>query len=523
MKNTLLLRIQLLPGLILLFLIMGCNQTKKTDLSKAAIIPKPVSVEATGKLFKISCETGIYLNTDSDDGLKTAEFLSATLSPSAGFEMPVNKVEILPEKGNIYMELSDDLSTLGDEGYKLIISEDLLSISAFKPAGLFYGVQTLLQVLPEKIYEPDSQSCQWYLPTGTITDYPEYEYRGSMLDVARHFFGVKDVKRYIDLLATYKMNILHLHLTDDQGWRIEIKSWPKLTEIGGSTEVGGGAGGFFTQEQFKEIVEYAQERFITIVPEFEVPGHSNAALASYAELNCDGKAPELYTGIEVGFSSLCTQNERTYEFVNDVVSELAAISPGPYIHIGGDESLSTEKEGYLYFINRVQEIVNAHGKKMIGWEEIASADILPGTIVQFWANEELAKEAVKKGNKIIMSPAKKIYLDMMYDSNSPLGLNWAAYIEVDTAFMWEPTTYVEGIGKENILGVEAPLWSETLTSIDNIEFMLFPRMPGYAEIGWSPPSGRNWKEYKKRLARQGKRFKALEINFYPSKKVNWVE
>lgn len=520
MRKNIFLRVQVLLSSILFFVLMSCTQNAKTDLAKAAIIPKPVSIEAGGESFKISCETGINYNSDSDEVMKIGQSLAKTLGPATGFEMEVS-YKTSPDKGSIFMKLSDDFSKLGDEGYKLAISKDLLTISAFKPAGLFYGMQTLLQVLPEKIYEPAAQNCQWYVPTGNITDYPRFDYRGSMLDVSRHFFGVEDVKRYIDLLATYKMNVLHLHLTDDQGWRIEIKSWPKLTEIGGSTEVGGGEGGFYTQEQFKEIVNYAKDKFITVVPEFEIPGHSNAALASYAELNCDGIARELYTGTEVGFSTVCTQNERTYEFVNDVIRELAAISPGPYIHIGGDESLSTEKDDYIYFITRVQEIVIAHGKTMIGWEEIAQADILPGTIVQFWADDEHAKQAVKKGNKIIMSPAKKIYLDMMYDSTSPLGLNWAAYIEVDNAFMWEPTDYIDGISKENILGIEAPLWSETLTIIDDIEFMLFPRMPGYAEIGWSPPSGRNWDEYKVRLASHGKRFKALEINFYPSGKVNW--
>ena len=427
------------------------------------------------------------------------------------------------DKGNIYLQILENNTSLGDKEYELIVSKENVKISASHPAGLFYGVQTLRQLLPPTIEKASVQQVPWLVSTGTIRDYPRFAYRGSMLDVSRHFFGVEDVKRYIDLLATYKMNVLHLHLTDDQGWRIEIKSWPKLTEIGGSTEVGGGKSGFYTQEQFTEIVNYANERYITIIPEIEMPGHSNAALASYAELNCDGKARELYTGIKVGFSTVCTKNEITYQFVDDVIREISAITPGPYIHIGGDESLSTEKEDYIYFLNRVQDIVIAHGKQMIGWEEIAQAELKPGTIVQFWANERHAIRAAKKGAKLIMSPAKKIYLDMQYDSNTPFGLHWTGYIEVDTAYIWDPSEYVDGITDENILGIEAPLWTETLTKMDDIEYMLFPRLPGYAEIGWSSKSNRDWNEYKIRLGQHGKRFEAMDINYYPSEKVNWSE
>jgi hexosaminidase len=359
------------------------------------------------------------------------------------------------------------------------------------------------------------------IATGDITDYPVYAYRGAMLDVSRHFFDVNDVKRFIDFLAMYKMNHLHLHLSDDQGWRIEIKSWPKLTEIGGSTEVGGGAGGYYTQEEFSEIVEYAAERYITIVPEIDMPGHTNAALASYPELNCDGKARDLYTGTKVGFSTLCTDKEITYEFVDDVVREISAISTGPYFHIGGDESHVTPLQDYIYFINRVQDIVTRYGKQVVGWDEIANASLVDDAIVQFWADEDNTMMGVEKGAKVIMSPAKKAYLDMKYDSTTRLGLNWAGYIEVDTAYIWNPEDYVPGLSKVNILGIEAPLWTETVTKMDELEFMVFPRLPGYAEIGWTLPENRRWNEYKGRLAEHGKRFDALEIDFYRSPVVAW--
>ena len=237
------------------------------------------------------------------------------------------------------------------------------------------GIQTIRQLLPPQIESSEKTNSKWLIPSVILEDSPKYAYRGAMLDVARHFFEVDEVKQFIDYLAMYKMNHLHLHLADDQGWRIEIEAWPKLTSHGGKTEVGGGKGGFYTQEQYKEIVKYASNRFITIVPEIDMPGHTNAALSSYAELNCDGKATELYTGTKVGFSSLCTDKEITYTFIKDVLTELAALTPGPYLHIGGDESHATEKEDYLKFVNRVQGIVRETGKEMIGWDETASSQL----------------------------------------------------------------------------------------------------------------------------------------------------
>jgi hexosaminidase len=416
---------------------------------------------------------------------------------------------------------------------------------------LFYGLQTIRQLLPAKVELKTVQQGPWEIATGTIRDYPSYTWRGSMLDVARHFFSVEDVKRYIDLLAYYKMNVMHLGLTNDQGWRIEIKSWPNLATHGGSTQVGGGKGGYYTQEQYKDLVAYASERFITLVPEIDMPGHINAALASYGELNSGiivpmegngttanglaepkketqadlgkDKPTRLYSGIGVGFSTLSLTKPSTFKFVEDVIRELAAITPGPYIHIGGDEAHVTKKEDYIVFINRFQEIVKANNKKMIGWEEIAQGDLNEDAVTQYWHSSKYALMTVEKGAKVLMSPAKKAYLDMQYDSTSRLGLHWAAYIEVDSAYSWDPATYEEGLKRENILGVEAPLWSETIANMDDIEYLAFPRLPGYAEIGWTPIEGRSWEEYKVRLGKHGAQMKALDIDFYRSKLVPWVE
>lgn len=512
--------------------IAGCNNneqksTKEAVVQTAAIsfsdlIPKPVTAQSTGEIFELTKASGIYAEGGSGDITKIAQYLADKLKPATGFPVPVASAAGERKPGNIYLAIQDSATAASEESYQLAITKDMVIITAGKAAGLFRGVQTVLQLLPPAIEKQATQNGSWNITTGTISDYPLYALRGSMLDLGRHFFGVEEIKRYIDFLAFYKMNLLHLHLSDDQGWRIEIKSWPNLTTHGGSKEVGGGAGGFLTQDQYKEIVQYALDRYITIIPEIDMPGHTNAALASYAELNCNGKATNLYTGTEVGFSTLCTKKEITYKFVDDVIGELAALTPGPYIHIGGDESHATKKEDYIPFVNRVQEIVKKHGKLVIGWDEIALSRLLPNTVAQYWADSANSVKAVKQGARIMMSPAKKTYLDMQYDSTTKFGLHWAGYIEVDDGYNWDPATLVKGISKENIIGIEAPLWSETVTNIKEVEYMIFPRLPGYAEIGWSP-ANRNWDEYKIRLGKHGSRMKAMGIDYYKSTRVPWIE
>lgn len=287
--------------------------------------------------------------------------MSDILNPSTGFNLQVQETTEMPGDGIFLVE--NDLAETAKEGYSIKITEYLINVSSSTPAGIFMAIQTLRQLLPAQIEAKTTQEGPWEIATGSISDHPQYGYRGVMLDVARHFFTVDEVKRLIDLIALCKINSLHLHLSDDQGWRIEIKSWPKLTEHGGSLEVGGTPGGFYTQEDYTAIVEYAASRYITIIPEIDMPGHTEAALASYPELSCDGKFRELYTGTEVGFSTLCTDKAITYQFVDDVVREIAAISPGPYFHIGGDESYVTAMEDYVFFVDSIQQIVTKYGKK----------------------------------------------------------------------------------------------------------------------------------------------------------------
>ena len=332
--------------------------------------------------------------------------------------------------------LDPSRDALGDEGYELTVATAAVQITARTPAGVFYGVQTLRQLMPSSIEHQAPRPHPVSIPAARIEDRPRFVWRGAMLDVARHFFGPADVRRYIDLLALYKFNRLHLHLSDDQGWRLEIKSWPNLTAHGASTAVGGGPGGYYTQQDYTELIAYARDRFITVIPEIDMPSHINAALASVPELNCDGVAPPPYTGIEVGFSNFCVDKEITYKFIDDVVREIAGLTPAPYLHIGGDEVKKITPAQYRAFMERVQGIVASHGKTPIAWDEVAAATLLPSTIVQQWRPQE--KFQVPPATKVILSPAHKIYLDMQYHTATPIGLHWAAYVDVPEAYRLGP-------------------------------------------------------------------------------------
>ncbi|MEA1896067.1 MAG: family 20 glycosylhydrolase, partial [Bacteroidota bacterium] len=499
----------------------SCSEKDLSDLTSNSLIPKPRLVTADSSYFNFDSKTYILVPKENDELMRIGRYLLSELSFYPGLDLELRSRKKYLGSSLIEFILIEDETIPDKEGYSLIIDKRKITISAIQPAGIFRGVQTLRQLLIQNGESIISARKSWRIPTGSIKDYPEYEYRGTMLDVARHFFCVEDVKRYIDLISLYKLNVLHLHLSDDQGWRIEIKSWPKLTEIGGSTQVGGGGGGFYTQEEYIDLVKYASERYIAIIPEIDMPGHTNAALASYAELNCNKKATKLYEGTKVGFSTLCTGDELTYEFIDDMIGELASLTPGPYIHIGGDESHVTALEDYVPFINRVQEIVKSHGKIMIGWDEITHANLESESIVQYWGSADNAKRAVSQGVKIILSPAKKCYLDMQYDTNSPLGLHWAGYNEVDSAYAWHPETLLPGISRDDILGIESPLWSETIQTLDDIEYMAFPRLIGHAEIGWAAIEPPDWEEYSLRLGKHSKLLDLLEVDFYRSPLVDW--
>lgn len=481
---------------------------------KISIIPKPISIETNEGRFILTNDTSIYVKGITDEETEEirwiADFLREKLSAATGFELNIIKGDKPPE-GSIYLTTINTNPELGIEGYNILSTPKIVKISAYKPEGIARGVQTLRQMLPAQIANSTVvNNVEWTVPASIINDKPVYSYRGLMIDVARHFFTVDEIKRQIDLAAQYKINRVHLHLSDDQGWRLEIKKYPELTLIGGSTEVGGGPGGYYTQEQFKDIVSYAMQRYVEIVPEFDMPGHTNAALASYGFLNPNGKKAPLYTGTDVGFSSFMAHSEKTYEFIEDVIKEVVQISPSKYIQIGGDEALNTKKEDYDYFVGRVAKIAQKYGKIPIGWDPIdTSPEINSSVILQNWKDSN--EEAVKKNMKIIVSIASKAYLDMKYNEKTPYGLDWAGYIPVETAYKWDVTDYAP---RNLALGLEAPLWTETISTQEQMDYMIYPRLLGYAEIGWTPKENRNWEEYKMRLEMQEERLGYEGVNYY---------
>lgn len=493
----------------------------RTPVPLDRVIPAPASVDPGGRPYRITEKTRIRVD-GSREARRVGEYLAGVLRPSTGYPLPVSD----RGAGGIRLRIAD--GPYGSEGYRLRSGPSGITLTAAKPAGLFHGVQTLRQLLPADVEQRTRRPGPWLVAGGTVTDSPRFGWRGAMLDVSRHFFSVDEVKRYIDRISLYKINKLHLHLSDDQGWRIAIDTWPRLATYGGSTEVGGGPGGYYTKDDYREIVRYAASRYLEVVPEIDMPGHTNAALASYAGLNCDGVAPPLYTGTQVGFSSLCVGKEITYDFVEDVVREIAALTPGRYLHIGGDEAHSTPHEEYAAFMERVQPVVARYGKTAVGWHQLTGATPAKGALAQYWgldgtsAGEKAqVAQAARNGTGLILSPADRAYMDMKYDANTPLGLSWAGYVEVRRSYDWNPGAYLEGVPESAVRGVEAPLWTETLDEVGELEFMAFPRLPGIAELGWSPAETHDWESYRSRLAAQGPRWEALGVNFYRSPQVAW--
>jgi hexosaminidase len=485
------------------------------------LVPAPASVRLVSPdSFVLDSSSSIAVESSHPEAVRTAQMLAAIIRPSTGFALPVSEGRMPGIRGFIALRLDESRSALGSEGYELQVWRDSVRIVARQPAGLFYGVQTLRQLLPPFIESHMRLSRRWAVPAVNILDAPRFAWRGAMLDVARHFFTVDEVKQYVDLLALYKLNVFHMHLSDDQGWRIEIRSRPQLAREGGATEVGGGPGGYYTQEQFAEIVRYAAARYVTVVPEIDMPGHTNAALVAFPELSCSRRPPALYTGTEVGWSAFCPDREDTYALIDDIVREIAALTPGPYFHIGGDEVEVLTHAQYEGFVQRVQDIVSRHGKITVGWEEIGKTQLRPGTIVQNWRTDS-AGPATRQGARIVASPGTRMYLDMKYHAGTELGLRWAGLIEVRDVYDWDPAVYMKGATEQDMIGLEAPLWSETIRNVTAAQYLAVPRLPALAEVAWTPQAVRSWAGFRERLGAQAPRWRLLGINYYPSPQVPW--
>ncbi|MEV4483562.1 beta-N-acetylhexosaminidase [Micromonospora coxensis] len=516
------------------------------------VVPAPASVAADPAAdFTLPADAVIQVSADPA-ARDVAVQLAELLRPATGHPLPVTELPpgddgltltltgVTPDTGTPAADTdtaapatggrartttrpvaADDL---GDEGYRLDVTPAAVRITAGTAAGLFHGVQTLRQLLPAAVESRTPVDARWVVPGGVIVDRPRFPYRGAMLDVARHFFPVADVLRVIDHLARYKLNHLHLHLTDDQGWRIAVDSWPALAPVGGATEVGGGPGGHYTAADYRRIVRYAARRHVTVVPEIDLPGHTNAALVAYPELAPGKVAPPPYTGTEVGFSYVDPADERTYDFVADVLGEVAALTPGPWLHIGGDEAFKVKGAAYTGFVERTQRIVAATGKTVVGWHQIAPAAHTADRVLQWWGtngDDPETAEAVRRGARLILSPGNHAYLDMKYAPDTPIGHDWAGLIDVRRAYDWDPGAHLAGVPAEAVLGVEAPLWTESVTTRAEVEFMLFPRLPALAELAWSPPATHDWAGFRDRLAGHGPRWSTAGITFHRSPEVPW--
>ncbi|MFB6394056.1 beta-N-acetylhexosaminidase [Polymorphospora sp. 2-325] len=487
----------------------------------ADLVPAPVSVEPVGgEHWTLTADTAVHTHP-APVAVAVAEHLAAVLRRATGHPVPVVADD---GPGQIRLRFARDGVPEHGEGYRLDVTADGVTVAARTAAGLFHGTQTLRQLLPAQVEGGAAGPGPWTVPAGRVVDHPRFAYRGAMLDVARHFRPVADVLRFIDLIALYKINHLHLHLTDDQGWRIAIDNWPLLGEYGGAGEVGDGPGGHYSKADYRRIVEYAATRAITVVPEIDVPGHTNAALAAYAELSPDRTSPPRYTGTEVGFSALAVHSETTYDFLHDVFTEIAALTPGPYLHIGGDEAFKVPADDYATFMAKTQPLVVATGKTVMGWHQLAVTTHSPGRVVQFWGtsdSDDTVTDAVRRGARVVLSPANRVYLDMKYAPDTPVGHDWAGLLEVRDAYDWDPGSFLAGVPESAVLGVEAPLWTESVTTMAEVELMLFPRLAAVAELGWSPAGSRDWTGFARRLAAQAPRWTAAGITFHRSPQIPW--
>ena len=492
------------------------------------VIPKPSEYTMNEGTFTLGADAEIAVIAEDNGAAaeltNTGEYIAEVFRASTGYELPVvEKTE--PENGDITLRLNPD-GGYAEQAYAIDVTTDQVIIEAGAPVGIFYGVQTLRQMLPADIESEELVSgTAWTIPCAQIADEPEYGLRSMMLDVTRHFFTVDQVKRQLDMLSQYKINTLHMHMSDDQGWRLEIKgemygeSLDKLRTIGAQTScnTNGIRAGQYTQEEFKEIVAYANERCIQIVPEFDMPSHAWAALVSLSFLNSteDGRPPangydntRPYEGWDVGFNSLECRNEKTYEFIDEVFRQVSEISPSKYIHIGGDEAHVTSHDDYVYFMNRVTEIAKKYGKTPIGWQNYDTAVENPeGTVTQFWSTGNAKFE---EGINYVVSPADHAYMDMKYDSDCPYGLEWATHNPVDDSYNWDPTDYGS---KDQIVGVETCLFTETIATDEALDYMIYPRVLGHAEIGWTAKEDRSWDEYKTRLATHDARLELQGIGY----------
>lgn len=517
------------------------------------IIPVPTKYVQKKGEFIVNGQTKILLQESVNEKLQNAvELFTSLFSTAAGYSLPVSNTNT--SKSNNVIECHINPNLKNEESYKLTIRPSKIVLEGKTATGLFYGFQTLRQLLPAEIESSaaNNREVKWSIPCADIEDSPTFSYRGLMLDVSRHFKPVEEIKRNIDLMAFHKLNVLHWHLTDDQGWRIEIKRYPKLTEIGGfrdKTIIGHASkrpyqwdvtryGGFYTQEEIKEVVAYAQKRFVTIIPEIEMPGHCVAALTAYPEYSCTGGPFEVEGRWGVFHDVYCTKEE-TFKFLEDVLDEVINLFPSQYVHIGGDEvpkrrwqrcaacqacmrenNLPDEEHLQSYFINRMERYLNSKGKSIIGWDEILEGQLSKSATVMSWRGIKGGIRAAKEGRDVILSPNSHFYFNhyQLDPKNEPLSNTgrtpiWKAY-----SFETQPEE-LNAEEMKHIIGIQANLWTEYMDSQEKTDYFLYPRVAALAEVGWSQPENKDFMSFYQRLLHIEKHYDVMNVNYFKEYKL----
>jgi len=543
--------------------LMCCGLTAMQAYSQAgrehiAIIPEPVSLTQSEGEYILPKRIVIATST-TPEMKQVIGVLKTRLSVATGAHVTVLNSAVAPTVKLMLNKIAD--TVIGNEGYYLSVTKKGIVIRANKAAGLFYGAQTLLQLLPKEIVSDKAVAgVNWAAPCVQITDYPRFKWRGLMFDVSRHFFTKAEVEEYIDNMVKYKFNLLHMHLTDDEGWRIEIKSLPRLTTVGAYNvkKVGyfgsfappkpdepRNYGGFYTQDDIRELVQYAKERFVNILPEIDVPGHSLAAVVAYPELSCTPGADKYQVrsgehfmdfgkdGIKAGIdNTLCPANEKVYVFLDKVLTEVAKLFPFGYIHMGGDEcaknfweksdsvkalmtreNLKTQEEVQAYFEKRVEKIVESKGKKFLGWDEILEGGLAPDAIVMSWRGMKGGIQAAKMGHEVVMSPTTFAYLDYM-QADPVIEPRVYATLRLSKAYQFEPVP--DSVDTKLIIGGQANLWTEQVYNVRHLEYMTWPRAFAISEDLWTPKEKKNWDNFFGRVEKHFDRFNIAQIKYAPS-------
>jgi hexosaminidase len=509
-----------------------------------SIIPEPVSVSPGTGAFVVRADTRIV---GEASGSPTAAMLAGWLAPATGFAIRVAGSDANTTNA-ILLRLDPSLAPLGNEGYVLDVTPERVSIRAATDAGLFYGAETLRQLLPPAVFSSSRQErVEWTVPAVHIEDHPRFSWRGAHLDVSRHFMPKEFVLRFLDLLAIHKLNTFHWHLTDDQGWRIEIRKYPLLTKVGGfraETRLGHELrprgfdgqphGGFYTQKDIREVVAYAAARHINVVPEIEMPGHAQAAIAAYPRLGVTGKPLAVWTRWGIN-PNIFNPSEETIHFLQDVLTEVLELFPGRFIHIGGDEAikeqwkaspevqarirqlgLKDEHEMQSYVVKRMDEFLTARGRRLVGWDEILDGGLAPGATVMSWRGVQGGIDAAKAGHDVVMAPGTHTYLDhyQSLDPGEPLAIGHL--LPLETVYDFEPVPpSITPAEAHHVLGTQAQIWTEYLASPGYVEYMAYPRLTALAEVAWTPAERKNYGDFLSRLSVHVQRLENLGVNYRP--------